>query len=137
MNEPSIYITRVDAEKLRNLISKAEHSEYRGSNYLKMLAGELDKAVVVEPRQIPPNVITLNSTVCLTDADTGDEMIYTLVFPEEADMSQGKISILAPIGTGMLGYRVGDTFEWETPGGKRCIRVKEILYQPEAAGDYQ
>jgi regulator of nucleoside diphosphate kinase len=137
MNEPSIYITRVDAEKLRNLISKAEHSEYRGSNYLKMLAGELDKAVVVEPRQIPPNVITLNSTVCLTDADTGDEMIYTLVFPEEADMSQGKISILAPIGTGMLGYRVGDTFEWDTPGGKRSIRVKEILYQPEAAGDYQ
>lgn len=137
MNEPSIYITRVDAEKLRDLISKAEHSEYRGSDYLKMLAGELDKAVVVEPRKIPPNVITLNSTVCLTDEDTGDEMIYTLVFPEEADMSQGKISILAPIGTGMLGYKVGDTFEWDTPGGKRSIGVKEILYQPEAAGDYQ
>ena len=137
MNEPSIYITRVDSKKLRDLISKAEHSEYRGSTYLKMLAGELDKAVVVEPQQIPPDVITLNSTVSLIDEESGDEMIYTLVFPEEADISQGKISILAPIGTGMLGYKVGDTFEWDTPGGKRAIRVNEILYQPEAAGDYQ
>jgi regulator of nucleoside diphosphate kinase len=57
------------------------------------------------------------------------------VFPEEADIPQGKISILAPLGTAMLGYRVGDTFEWDTPGGKRSIRVMKILYQPEASGD--
>lgn len=64
-------------------------------------------------------------------------MDYTLVFPEDADPGKGRISVLAPIGTGMLGCRVGDTFEWDTPSGKRVIHVKRIIYQPEAAGDFQ
>ena len=79
----------------------------------------------------------LNSTVRLLDQKTDEKMLYTLVFPEQANISQGKISILAPIGTAMLGYKVGDTFEWDTPGGTRIILVKEILYQPEASGDEQ
>ena len=105
------------------------------SDYLRQLAGEIEKAFVVQPDQISSDVITLNSTARLVDQNTDEEMLYTLVFPEEADISQGKISILAPIGTAMLGYKLGDTFEWDTPGGKRSIRVKEILYQPEASGD--
>ena len=137
MNQPKIFVTTKDAEKLRDLIRDAYHTEYRGSDYLKQLAGEIEKASVVQPDQIPSDVITLNSTARLVDQETNEEMIYTLVFPEDADTSQGKISILAPIGTAMLGYKVGDTFEWDTPGGKRIIRVKEILYQPEASGDEQ
>ena len=113
----------------------AYHSDYRGSDYLKKLAEEIEKASVVEPDQIPSDVITLNSTARLVDQNTHEEMLYTLVFPEDADISQGKISILAPIGTAMLGYKVGDTFAWETPSGTRTIHVKEILYQPEASGD--
>ena len=135
MNQPKIFVTTKDAGKLRELIRKAYHSEYRGSDYLKKLAEEIEKASVVEPDQIPSDVITLNSTARLVDQNTDDEMLYTLVFPEDADVSKGKISILAPIGTAMLGYKTGDTFEWDTPGGKRMIRVKEILYQPEASGD--
>ena len=137
MNQPSIFITTNDVEKLRDLIREAYHTEYRGSDYLKQLAGEIEKASVVRPDQIPSNVITLNSTARLVDQETKEEMIYSLVFPEDADTSQGKISILAPIGTAMLGYKVGDTFEWDTPGGNRIIRVEEILYQPEASGDEQ
>jgi regulator of nucleoside diphosphate kinase len=137
MNQPSIFLTTKDVEKLRDLIREAFHTEYRGSDYLKQLAGEIEKASVVEPNQIPSDVITLNSTARLIDRATKEEMVYTLVFPEDADSSQGKISILAPIGTAMLGYKVGDTFEWDTPGGKRIIHVKEILYQPEASGDEQ
>jgi len=135
MNQPSIFITTKDAEKLRKLIREAFHSEYRGSEYLKKLAEEMEKASVVNPDQIPADVITLNSRARLEDQATKEEMVYTLVFPEDADVSQGKISILAPIGTAMLGYKTGDTFEWDTPGGKRTLRVKEILYQPEASGD--
>jgi regulator of nucleoside diphosphate kinase len=135
MNQPRIFVTTKDAEKLRELIRKAYHSDYRGSDYLKKLTGEIEKASVVQPDQIPPDVITLNSTARLVDQNTDEEMLYTLVFPEDADLSQGKISILAPIGTAMLGYKVGDTFEWDTPGGTRTILVKEILYQPEASGD--
>jgi regulator of nucleoside diphosphate kinase len=82
-------------------------------------------------------VITLNSTARLVDQQTSEEMVYTLVFPEDADLSRGKISVLAPIGTAMLGYKAGDIFQWDTPGGKRSILVKEILYQPEAYGDEQ
>jgi len=137
MNQPKIFVTTKDAGKLRELIRKAYHSEYRGSDYLKKLAEEIEKASVVEPNRIPSDVITLNSTARLVDQKTDEEMLYTLVFPEDADISQGKISILAPIGTAMLGYKVGDTFEWDTPGGTRIIRVKEILYQPEASGDEQ
>ena len=135
MNQPSIFITTKDAEKLRKLIREAFHSEYRGSDYLKELAEEMEKASVVNPDQIPSDVITLNSTARLVDQEANEEMVYTLVFPEDADISKGKISVLAPIGTAMLGYKTGDTFEWDTPGGKRVLRVKQVLYQPEASGD--
>jgi regulator of nucleoside diphosphate kinase len=137
MNQPSIFITTKDSAKLRKLIREAYHSEYRGSDYLRKLAAELEKASVVNPDQIPSDVITLNSTARLLDQETSEEMIYTLVFPEDADPSQGKISILAPIGTAMLGYKTGDTFQWDTPGGKRTLRVQGVLYQPEASGDEQ
>ena len=68
--------------------------------------------------------------------DTQQEETYTLVFPENADIGQGRISVLAPIGTAMLGYEIGDVFEWEVPAGKRRLKVEQITYQPEAAGDF-
>ncbi len=78
----------------------------------------------------------MNSKVHLLDLETKEEMTYTLVFPDAADIIAGKISVLAPIGTAMLGYRAGDTFSWEVPAGVRRIEVLAILYQPEASGDY-
>jgi regulator of nucleoside diphosphate kinase len=136
MENRSIYITEFDHQRLTSLIREAEYSSYRGSDYLKKLRAELERAQIVAPRAVPPDVITMNSRVRLEDVDAGDEMIFTLVFPEDADIAEGKISILAPVGTAMLGYRVNDTFEWEVPGGVSRMRVKELLYQPEAAGDY-
>jgi len=82
-------------------------------------------------------VITMNSQALLLDVEENEEMLYTLVFPEDADPVEGKISVLAPIGTAMLGYREGDEFEWETPGGRRKIRVQKIVFQPEASGDFR
>lgn len=136
MTEHAIYITLNDAEKLRDQIWKAQRTEYRHSTYLQMLSGELARAVIIDENALPPDVITMNSQVSLVDSDTGEEMLYTLVFPEEADAIQGKISVLAPIGTAMLGYRVGDDFAWDTPGGKRKIHVKKVVYQPEASGGH-
>jgi len=63
-------------------------------------------------------------------------MVYTLVFPSDADLKNGKLSVLAPIGTALLGYRQGDIFNWKVPGGTMKIKVLEILYQPEASGDF-
>ena len=136
MSGKPIYITQNDLERLRKLLHEAKYTEYRKSKYLDRLQIEIDRAVVVAPQDIPGDVVTMNSRVCLVDIDTEEEEIYTLVYPENADLKLGKVSVLAPIGTAMLGYEVGDIFEWEVPAGIRKLRVKEILYHPEASGDY-
>jgi len=135
MKKRDIYITQFDLDRLKKLVAEVR-AEGRNSAYLGDLEEELDRAVIVEPKEIPPNVITMNSKVRLKDQDTGEKMAFHLVFPKDADIEQGRISILAPIGTGMIGYEVGDTVEWEVPAGIRKLEILEILYQPEAAGDF-
>lgn len=137
MNEKNIHITELDRQRLIDLIMDAQSKGYRGSVYLEKLRGELARAEIVLPQEIPADVITMNSKVVLIDLDTQEEEIYTLVYPENANTTEGRVSILAPIGTAMLGYRVGDVFEWEVPAGKRRLKVDKILYQPEASGDYE
>ena len=78
----------------------------------------------------------MNSSFKLRDLDTGGVMTYKLVFPADADFAEGRISILAPIGTAMIGEKVGNAVEWYVPAGTRRLRVEEILYQPEAAGHF-
>jgi len=136
MEERTIYITEFDMKRLRELIAEAKRLDRRGNDYLESLEAELSRGKVVAPTDVPPDVVTMNSRVHLVDLDTEEEMVYTLVFPHEADITQSKISVLAPIGTAILGYRVGDTLTWQVPDGMRRLRVKQILYQPEAAGDY-
>jgi regulator of nucleoside diphosphate kinase len=130
-----IYITELDKMRLEELIEVAEAVDGRHRQNLEALADELDKAEVVPSREVPPDVVTMNSKVVLRDIDTSEEMTYSLVFPRDANLEAGAISILAPIGTAILGYAVGDVIEWPVPSGIRRIRIERILYQPEAAGD--
>jgi regulator of nucleoside diphosphate kinase len=136
MSDKPIHVTAFDLERLKELLEDAQRTSYRKSAYLTELQAELDRAIVVKPDKVSNDVVTMNSRVCLVDLDTGKEEVYTVVFPKDANAEQGKISVLAPIGTAMLGYEVGDVFEWEVPAGKRRWKIKRILYQPEAAGDY-
>ena len=136
MENKPIYITEFDLDRLKKLLWEAQSTDYRKSEYLDKLQREIGRAVVVSPHDIPGDVITMNSTVTLQDLETREEETYTLVFPEDADLERGKLSVLAPIGTAMLGYKVGDTFEWDVPAGKRRLQVKKILYQPESSGDF-
>ena len=136
MSGKPIRVTEFDLERLKKLIADSQRAKYRGSDYLAKLQTELERAEVVKSREVGSNVVTMNSTVVMVDLETGKEETYTLVFPDDADARQGKVSVLAPIGTAMLGYEVGDVFEWEVPAGRRRLQVKKILYQPEAAGDY-
>jgi regulator of nucleoside diphosphate kinase len=132
-----IYIGEFDMKRLKGLIKFAEERwDKRVVHHLEELAEELDRAEVVKPEEIPTDVITMNSTFRLSNLDSGEEVVYTLVFPAKADSTNGKISILAPVGTAVLGYRVGDTVEWKVPAGLKRLRVEEVVYQPEAAGDY-
>ena len=135
--ETNIYITKPDQERLTRLIEfTRERDDDANRKYLDSLEEELAKADVVQQQDIPPDVITMRSTVRLKDLDTGREMIYGLVFPTEANYDDGKISVLAPIGTAMLGYRLGDVIEWKVPSGLRRLKVEKVLYQPESKGDY-
>lgn len=135
MDKRGIFITQFDLDRLKALIS--EKRATGGDNaYLNDLEEELGQAEIVDSKDIPADVITMNSKVRMEDAETGEEMIYSLVFPQDADIDEGRISVLAPIGTGMIGYKKGDIIEWPVPAGMRKIEILEILYQPEASGDF-
>ncbi|MGD9487587.1 MAG: nucleoside diphosphate kinase regulator [Calditrichaceae bacterium] len=135
MAKRKIFITESDLKGLTLLIKSSKNLSPRDSEFLKNLSDELERGTVVPEDQIPPNVITMNSEVCLKDMDSGEELIYKLVYPKAADISKNKISILAPIGTALIGYKIGDVIEWKVPVGTRKLKVKKILYQPEAAGE--
>ncbi len=136
MERKDIYITKFDQERLKELVGVANSFSYNGRIDLTHLAGELSRAKIVDSKKIPPDVVTMNSRVGILDLDTNENMDYQLVFPRDADIEANKISILAPLGTAILGYRVGDEFEWEMPSGKRRLKIVEIHYQPEASGHY-
>jgi len=132
MNHRTIYITNTDMRRLQPLIETMKKSR----DDLRGLQAELEHARVVAPAEVPPDVITMNSKARLRDLETGEEVTYTLVFPDQANIEQGRISVVAPVGTAMLGHRVGDEFEWEVPAGAVRLRVEDVIYQPEAAGHY-
>jgi regulator of nucleoside diphosphate kinase len=131
-----IYITEVDMNLLEELVEDADGFDYRDKTHLETLRKELARAKVVPQKDIPPSVVTMNSRVHLRILDSGEEMVCSLVSPDDADIGQNKMSVLAPVGTALLGYRVGDIVEWEVPAGLIKLRIEEVLYQPEAAGDY-
>jgi len=135
MSKRTIYMTLNDVDRLDHLLISAAASA-TDPDPLDALHGELDKAKIVHPEEVPPDVVTMNSKVRLKDMDTGETKTLTLVFPEDADPGQERVSVLEPIGTALIGYRVGDEIRWQRTGTSLHLKVEEILYQPEAAGDY-
>jgi|SRR5690554_477791 len=128
-----IYVTQKDRDRLLKLYQGTIGFREKDQKTIKALIEELKRATVLNTDEIPPNVITMNTTVKIKDLIKGDTYIYTIVYPEEANFEEKKISILAPIGTALIGYKEGDIVEWEVPAGKRKLKVEKIIYQPEAA----
>ena len=127
-----IYIADDDRAKLDTLLRRMAVRQDRQSDYLTALAGELRRARVVPRSQLPPDVVTMNSTVRVRDLETGEEETYTLVYPADADIGANKLSVLAPVGTALLGYRAGDVVEWPVPAGVSRFRIEEVS-QPRGA----
>lgn len=123
-----IHITEIDLARLRHLVTFEQASA--GFE----LAHVIERAIVVDPRQVPRDVVTMNSRALLQLDD--EELEVALVYPEDADDSVGKLSVCAGIGTAILGYREGDAFDWRIPDRTCRIRIGKVLYQPEAAGDF-
>jgi regulator of nucleoside diphosphate kinase len=132
-----IYVTTSDYDRLSGLIEMSrERNGDTDREYLDQLEQELNQAEVVNPKEIPQDVITMRSKVRLKDLKSGQTATYSVVFPSEANSNKGYVSVLAPIGRALLGNRSGDVVESQVPSGLRRLKVQEIVYQPEAAGNY-
>ena len=137
LQRATIYVTNSDRDRLANMIELTREQDDRANfMYVGKLEGELESAEVVAPDDIPPDVVTMRSKVKLKDLDTDEERIYSIVFPSEANLDEGKISILAPLATALLGYKRGNIVEVEAPSRLRRLLISEILYQPESMGHY-
>lgn len=136
MDSRTIYVTAPDLKRLLDLVYTNIQVELNHKKLYEDLLNELHRAVIVEPTAVPADVITMNSRARLRDLDDGEIMEYTLVFPNDADIETGRVSVLAPIGTALIGYRAGDIIEWPVPEGVRRLMVEAVLYQPEASGDF-
>jgi regulator of nucleoside diphosphate kinase len=123
MNLP-ITVSDRDANRLRQLVQAGERANIENIQRLKT---ELDRARVVPAAELPASVIAMNSTVELEDLADGEIMTCTLVFPEHADAGAGKVSVLAPLGMAMLGFKAGDEFEWPGPVGMLRVRVRRLI----------
>lgn len=132
--KPKVIISSTDAERLEQMLDALSERDFPGKRDLE---NELDRAEIVDARDVPPQVVTMNSTVVFETHPGGKEFRMTLVYPQDAAKIDGNISILAPVGSALLGLSVGDEIEWPRPGGgKTRVRIKDVLYQPERSGHY-
>lgn len=131
---PNIIVSNLDLARLNHLIHALPTDSQPELDNLRY---ELDRAVVVAPENIPATVVTMNSTIQFIIEPTGKTFELTLSYPEDVQGKSGRISVLAPIGSALLGLAVGQQMEWPIPGGKTIqIRVLDVSYQPERSGEY-
>lgn len=134
MKAKNIVVTEADYGRLQWLIESSRQFRKHDGEHLDDLAHELERATVVTSGEVPPDVVTMNSRVLINDLNSGRKATYQIVYPREANVAENRISVLAPIGTALLGYRAGTTVELKVPSGMRRFRIVEVEYQPEAAG---
>jgi regulator of nucleoside diphosphate kinase len=127
----TITITSQDLQRLQPLVAPE-----KGMPGAAPLRSHLAQASVVAPESVPATVVTMNSLVRIVEADTGEQLELKLVFPRDADIDNGRISIFAPLGTALLGARKNDVVSWQAPLGMRSATIRQIRYQPEAAGNW-
>ena len=133
-NQPPLTVSTLDLVRLERLL---ESDAYRSLPGIDSLRSELDRATVVEPQQIPASLVTMNSTVRFVDDATGAKFELTLVYPGEGG-TPDKVSVIAPVGSALLGLSVGQSILWQVPGGRQLqLRVLEVVRQPEAMGQFQ
>ena len=148
MSQPSLVISSLDAQRLRHMLDGGAHDHLPG---VDALSDEIDRATIVEPQQVPPDVVTMNSVVRFINDSTHQEFQLKLVYPEgiaarlpgePTKLAQDEppvqaVSVLAPVGSALLGLTVGQSIDWQIPGGKRLhLRILQVLRQPEAEGNF-
>ena len=128
---PPITLGNLDLARLEQML---ESPALRGLPAAASLGAELERARVLPAAQVPGDVVTMNATVTCVDEVSGDSHQFTLVFPQDADVATGRVSVLAPVGSALLGLSVGQAIDWQAPGGRALrLRVTEVVAAPESA----
>jgi regulator of nucleoside diphosphate kinase len=131
--QTKLLITESDARHLRTMLERPELFSERDRVQCEALEEEIERARVVPNNQIPSNVVTMHSRVRIVDMRTGEQLVYQIVYPHEANYAAKRISILAPIGMALLGYSAGTEVDWTVPSGTRRLRIEAVEQQPESA----
>ena len=134
MRRRAICITETDMKQLREFLESTDGNLGRDLDNMRQLKEKLDRAEVVSPEDLPSGAVTMNSRVLVEDTDCSARRSYELVYPYDADISKGRISVLAPIGAALIGYREGNVIEWQVPAGKKRLRILSVEHGPEVTG---
>ncbi|HEY4370198.1 MAG TPA: GreA/GreB family elongation factor [Steroidobacteraceae bacterium] len=130
-----IVLTRLDVGRLRAILARQPHTSRLDREHALDLGNEIEQATIVEDHELATDVVTMDSKVCVRDMATGEIQEYTLVSPLQADVAASHISVLAPMGTALLGFRQGDQVEWHMPGGVRHLTIHKVTQPPAARID--
>lgn len=131
MNADVILITEKDLLRIKHILS------FQKSEYFENLELELDRAKIISDDQVPPDLVTMNSKVKFLNVQDNKEMIISVVYPSDSDFSEAKISVLASLGSALIGLRVGQEINWMFPDGKtKTLKILDVIYQPEASGHW-
>lgn len=131
-----IILSKLDFTRIHKCINDARRAKTIGANEADILLKELNSAIVVEPNEIPRDVVTMNSVVKISFLNANKTLQFQIVYPDQANIKENKISIFSPVATALIGYKVSDEIEWIVPSGLTKLRIDEIIYQPEAAGNF-
>ena len=124
-------LSELDHIRISNLL------KHPGLSFAAELEVVLDNAELVSSHEVPPQLVTMNSRVLITDAQTGDERTLTLCYPPDTDPNTGFVSVLSPVGTGLLGLAEGEVAQWAAPNGTQAsAKILKVLFQPEESGEY-
>jgi regulator of nucleoside diphosphate kinase len=132
-----IIMNKLDYARILKSIQDGKNRKTINAKEAENLLNELHAAKIVEPYEVPANIVTMNSIVRIKFLKTGKEIKFQIVYPDLANMKENKISIFSPVATALIGYKVSDEIDWMVPSGMTKIRIEEIVYQPEAEGNYE
>lgn len=135
MQRPQITISSLDAVRLEKILDSLSYSQFPNKDDLQE---EINRADIVEPREMPNNIVTMNSTVTFKVLSSGKEFSKTLVYPKDAKGAEDTVSVLAPVGSALLGLKEGNQIDWPKPNGDvLSVAIIKVDYQPEHAGEFQ
>jgi regulator of nucleoside diphosphate kinase len=131
-----LVLNKLDYLRIKKAIESAKQVKSINDTEAGNLIKELDSATIVEPTQIPSDIVTMNSIVQISFLNAARQIQFQIVYPKDANLKENKISIFSPIATALIGYKEGDEVEWIVPAGPTRLRIDKIIYQPEASGNY-